>query len=317
MAGSLVRNRMHFCFSLLCSVLLFPVTSLHLATAHALNAPVEQERSHSAQDPNQGPSEFNHHLLGYALVGAGLVLLSSQVSEKFRSLRYVWPILLILGGMFLATWSDSEIWPRGNLNWLWLLQHDREAGQHKVFAILLLLLGGVECLRLRGKLHRVWRVWSFPLFALLGSSILLMHDHTGSSGTHSDEIKAYLVNPALDADGKVPTHEPTRATSHATHHSDATHDHKSLAAIESASSVNDPTLIELDGRPAGGGHSNHHMSEAMIRIEQQHLWFVVVGCTIAIFKFLADSRFWKHWSVPYIWPAGVSLLGILLVIYRE
>jgi len=320
MAPRLFRKSSHFRFCFLCSVVLFAVASLDVATAQAnpFRTSLEQERSlNSIPDPNQGPSELNHHLLGYALLGAGIVLLSSQVSARFRSLRFVWPILLILGGLFLAAWSDSEIWPRGNLNWFWLLHHDREAGQHKVFAILLLILGGVECLRIRGKLPRAWRVWSFPLLALVGSSILLMHDHAGSSGTQSDEIRAYLINPALDPDGKVPRNKPASPLLHAAHHPDATHDHKSVATIERGSAENAATLTDVEREPSHEGHSIHQMSQAIIRIEQQHLWFVVVGCTIAIFKFLADSRFWKHWSVPYIWQAGISVLGILLVIYRE
>ena len=109
----------------------------------AVSAPA----SSASVDPNKAPSEFNHHLAGWALIGVGALVLASFLSPNLRALRYVWPSLFMLAGLFLALWSDSEIWPRGNLSWAWLVHHDWEAGQHKIYALLLIAIAVVEYLR--------------------------------------------------------------------------------------------------------------------------------------------------------------------------
>src|SRR6201993_2849671 len=144
-------------------------------------------------DPNRAPSEFNHHVAGWALIGVGFLVLASFVSPDLRALRYVWPALFLLAGLFLAVWSDAEIWPRGNLSWAWLLHHDQEAGQHKIYALLLIALGLVEYLRLRGSLNRFWRTWTFSILAIAGAAFLLVHDQTATSGATSPEAPPYLL----------------------------------------------------------------------------------------------------------------------------
>src|ERR1700751_682102 len=87
-------------------------------SADAISVPV---------DPNKGPSELNHHIAGWALIGIGVLALSNMVSSPVTVRVYTWPVLFAVAGLFLALWSDGEIWPRGNLSWSWLLQHDAEA----------------------------------------------------------------------------------------------------------------------------------------------------------------------------------------------
>src|SRR5215469_1554177 len=160
--------------------------------------------SSSAQqpvDPNKAPSEFNHHIAGWALIGVSILVLASQFSPRMKALSYVLPLLFVGVGLFLATWSDGEVWPRGNLNWLWLIHHDAEARQHKIYSVLLIAIGVIEYFRVRGSLPRSWRMWAFPALALIGAGMLLVHDHTGGSGARSPEAQAYLVNPTLDVDG--------------------------------------------------------------------------------------------------------------------
>src|SRR2546423_2193823 len=74
-------------------------------------------------DPNKGPSEFNHHVAGYALIGVGLLVIAGRSRESWRWARLGWPFLFIAAGLFLAAWSDGEMWPRGYLSWTWLIQH--------------------------------------------------------------------------------------------------------------------------------------------------------------------------------------------------
>ena len=277
-----------------------------------------------AVDPNKGPSELNHHIAGWALIGVGLLVLTSLLSSRPERQRLLWPALFVLAGFYLALWSDGEIWPRGNLNWLWLLQHDAEARQHKIYAILLVAIGAIEYIRLRGSLPRFWKTWAFPLLAVIGAGMLLFHDHTGGSGARSPEAQAYLVNPALDVDGRPQT------TSSATEEVDSARDpHQSMQASpkSDAKAATDDhgampmdhskmtmSVVADDGVPA----SHHHvMTESMLRVERQHMWFLAIGLAIGLFKFISDGEFFRNRIVPCMWPTCMLLLGFMLVLYRE
>ena len=274
-----------------------------------------------AVDPNRGPSEFNHHIAGYALSAVGLFVLASLASPRLRTLQLVWPFLFLLAGLFLAAWSDAEIWPRGNLGWTWLLHHDQEARQHKIYALLLIALGVVEYLRARGSLGRFWRAWSFPALAVLGAGLLLIHDHTGSSGARAPEARAYLVNPALDPDGKPwPVDPPTTATDPpAIDHSKMNMDHSSMAMDpampmdHAAPPAADPPGAASTATP----HHAHHMTPSMLLVEREHFWFMIVGLAIALFKFLSDAGLGPKRLLPYLWPSATVLLGVLLTLYHE
>lgn len=278
-------------------------------------------------DPNKASSEFNHHVAGYALIGVGLLVLAGLVSPRLRSLRFLWPFLFILAGLFLAAWSDAEIWPRGNLSWTWLLHHDTEARQHKIYAILLLAMGLVEYLRARGSLGRFWRVWSFPILAVIGAGLLLVHDHTGSSGARSPEAAAYLVNPALDPDGKPrPANPPDDPPANAPAAMDSMHhdmdmDHSAMA-LESAPmdhshmNMDASTAQTNPAAPSQHGHS-HHMTPSMLLVEREHFWFMIVGLAVALFKFISDAGFFQRRFVAYLWPSTMIVLGIMLTLYHE
>ena len=273
--------------------------------------------SPASVDPNKAPSEFNHHVAGWALIGVGLLVLASFLSPDLRALRYVWPALFLLAGLFLALWSDAEIWPRGNLNWAWLLHHDKEAGQHKIYALLLITMGVIEVLRAGGSLNRFWSAWTFSILAIVGATMLLVHDHTAGSGANSLEARAYLINPALGPDGKPPApHEsdPMPGMDHSTmdmDHSDMPMDHSSMDHSSMLTGI-DPALTN---NPSSGHH--HHMTPSMLLVEREHFWFMIVGLGVALFKLISDGEFWRRRIVPYVWPSGMVLLGVLLVFYRE
>jgi hypothetical protein len=290
----------------------------NFASAQASAPPsVSSSPSTASLDPNKGPSEFNHHMAGWALIGVGFVALASFLSPDLRPLRYVWPALFLFAGLFLALWSDAEMWPRGNLNWAWLLHHDQEARQHKIYALVLIALGAVEFLRARGSLKRLWRIWAFPILAVSGAALLLVHDHTASGGGNSPEARAYLVNPALDQDGKPPTSHASDAMSGMDHsmmdmnHSgmpmaDAGTDHSSMPMGNDSAAADTPS----------SGH-HHSMTPSMLLVKREHFWFMIVGLGVALLKLISDSEFWHRRVMPYAWSSGMMLLGILLVLYRE
>jgi hypothetical protein len=270
--------------------------------------------SPASEDPDKALSEFNHHVAGWALVGVGFLVLASFLSPELRALRYLWPALFVFAGLFLALWSDAEIWPRGNLSWAWLLHHDQEAAQHKIYALFLIGMGLVEYFRVGGSLNRFWGAWTFAILAVVGAALLLVHDHTASSGASSPEARAYLVNPTLDPDGNPPArHEsdPMHGMHHSMMDSGMPMDHSNMD--HSTMPIgNEPALADT---PSPSHH--HHMTLSMLLVRREHFWFMIVGLAVALFKLVSDGEFWRRRFIPYVWPSAMVLLGILLVLYRE
>jgi hypothetical protein len=270
-------------------------------------------------DPNKESSELNHHLAGYALIAIGAMVIAGYSSEKLRILQFVWPFLFVAAGVFLAAWSDAEIWPRGNLSWRFLIHHDLEAREHKVYALLLILMGITEYLRARGKLSRFWRISAFPLLALLGAGLLLFHDHGASSGASSPEARQYMVSGAVASAAPAPTPPESMA---GMHHDASDPDPSSVHDQTGASTSMDHEHMSMSmPMPAHdasdqGAHS-HQMSEGMVKVERQHFLFLIVGVAVALFKFMSDGVQWHRSLTLRIWPGLVTLLGVLLVFYTE
>jgi putative copper resistance protein D len=134
-------------------------------------------------------SEFNHHLAGFFVVVAGVfIFFRGSLVKRWPVLKYVWPACFLLAGLFVLVWSDTELWPFGHRQWLEALQHNREVLQHKTFAMLLLALGTVEWRRTQGALKARWAAWVFPIIAVVGSVILIFHQHEGGMiGEHHME----------------------------------------------------------------------------------------------------------------------------------
>jgi len=278
---------------------------------------VSSSISAASVDPNKAPSEFNHHAAGWALIGVGCLVLIACMSPNLRVVRFFWPALFLLMGLFLALWSDAEIWPRGNMTWAWLLHHDQEAGQHKIYSLLLIAIGVVEYLRARGSLNRFWRASAFPLLATIGAAFLLVHDHTTGSGATSPEARAYLINPALGPDGdRIVPHasDPMPVMYHSMMHLDHSRMTGDGSILDHASvPVGDDPVVTNTRSP----DHHHRMTPSMLLVAREHFWFMIVGLGVALFKLVSDGEFWRRRFLPYVWPGGIMLLGVLLVLYRE
>ncbi len=125
-------------------------------------------------------SEFNHHLAGLLVLAAGIFIIAEGNIRARRSLaRQAWPLCFLLSGLFVLIFSDTELWPFHSQSWYFGLTHHAEVLQHKAFAVLLLALGVIELLRARGTLKAGWWGYVFPAIAMIGSVILLFHDHQG------------------------------------------------------------------------------------------------------------------------------------------
>ena len=265
------------------------------------------------QDPNKPASELNHHLAGYALIAIGAMVIAGYSSEKLRSLQLVWPFLFVAAGLFLAAWSDAEIWPRGNLSWSFLIHYDLEARQHKIYALLLILIGIIEYLRPRAKLNRFWRIWAFPLLALFGAVLLLFHNHGGMSGASSPEARHYMVSAEAATPAEAPSESMPDMHHHASESVSSPVDDQSGTSTSMEQASNDMPA-HFANRPSA--HS-HQMSEGMLKVERQHFWFTVVGLAVALFKFMSDGALWRRSLLLHLWPGCVTLLGVLLVLYTE
>jgi uncharacterized membrane protein len=246
-----------------------------------------------------------------------LLALASQSSGRLRPLRLFWPSLFVAAGLFLAAWSDIEIWPRGKLSWMWLLHHDLEARQHKIFAILLIAMGLVEYLRVGAKLSRFWRIWAFPLLALVGVGVLLSHDHGGSSGASSPEARNYVVS--WLADERTKADKPQAATPNDP--APALHRHMMMTSGSPSletQQTQTPATAHADMEMHHEEHSHRHpMTMSMLKVEREHEWFALIGAFVILFKIIHDSSVWRRAFVPVLWPSCIVVLGMLLVLYTE
>jgi hypothetical protein len=135
-------------------------------------------------------SEANHHLAGFLVLVAGLLILAEgNIRRRWAAARHVWPMCFLISGAFLLVFSDTELWPFASQSWYFGLTHHMEVLQHKVFAVLLLAVGVIELQRARGILKARWSGWVFPLVAATGSVLLLFHDHqAGMTGPNHMEL---------------------------------------------------------------------------------------------------------------------------------
>jgi hypothetical protein len=139
-------------------------------------------------------SEFNHHLAGFLVALAGvLIFFQGGLAKRWPGVKYGWPACFLVAGIFLLIWSDAELWPFGDSAWLESLKDDPEVLQHKTFAVLLISLGAIEWQRARDVLKAAWSGWVFPILAIGGSVLLLFHQHeAGMHGPDHMELMARI-----------------------------------------------------------------------------------------------------------------------------
>ena len=107
----------------------------------------------------------------------------AELSQSLRLpslfwVRFLVPTAMLLGSVMLLVGSDHEAWPVGSLNFAQTLSgHDPEIIQHKIYGLLLFLVGTIEALRRIGRISDgLWSV-PLPLFAIIGGLMLFGHSH--------------------------------------------------------------------------------------------------------------------------------------------
>lgn len=122
-------------------------------------------------------SEFMHQLNGIFVLLLGILALVERKLPNGGLLRWGWPVLFLLSGVFLVVQSDRSSWPIGEKGLMESLQ-DPMTLQHKIAAAILLLLGLSE-LFLRAGWRQESLGWVFPLLAISAGVLLLVHGHSG------------------------------------------------------------------------------------------------------------------------------------------
>jgi hypothetical protein len=308
---------------------LFIIAMLLLISASSMSQKAEDSGSAATPnvyvahyiDPDIIDSEWNHHVAGYALIASAILYVVGLSVSRLTWARSSWIALLIAAAIFLALWSDKEIWPRGTLNWMWLIHHDAEARQHKIYAILLLVIGFAEYFRQSGRLNRVWGTWAFPTLAFVGACLLLMHTHNGHSGLPAGWDDADKRTKLLKLADLAPMRIHTDGLQ-----GDLAEGHDGHVGGMPQPALSMP-MPKIQGGTSGwmqaghpGDSEHHHHGGAIAgttHIEKQHLWFAFVGIALAVFKWVDDAHFWRSKLATYLWPCSMLTLGVLLALYTE
>ncbi|HYB72475.1 MAG TPA: hypothetical protein VED18_03820 [Candidatus Sulfotelmatobacter sp.] len=126
-------------------------------------------------------SNRNHHVAGWIVLLIGGLMLPQAFQGRFwPRLRPAWTILAMAIGVLILVFSDPEGWPVGDLTLAQSLASE-EVREHKLSGVIVLALGLVEFLRLRGALRsRVWGLF-LPVLSIGAGAILLQHQHAVSN----------------------------------------------------------------------------------------------------------------------------------------
>src|SRR4051812_16981938 len=129
---------------------------------------------HSGKEPGPDPDSLrNHHIAGFGIIFLALLTyLEERNFAKLKYLKYFWPALLYVIGFAVLIWSDPGTWPDGDTP----LSTQPEAIQHKIFAIIALVIATVEFFRRTGALAHI--AWSGVLSGAIGiAGIFLLFHH--------------------------------------------------------------------------------------------------------------------------------------------
>ena len=170
------------------------VQASHAFGQERMHSPEISKSHHHTTAPNQWEgspegvvfSQFNHRLAGFAVILVGLTELRSAIGlSALVWLRFLAPIGLLGFGVYLMICSDHVAWPIGPLSLAETLSGGNpEMLQHKLYAVLLLLVGMIELLRQMGRLtHVLWRL-PLPAFAIIGGLMLFLHSHGDHPAAH-------------------------------------------------------------------------------------------------------------------------------------
>ncbi len=160
----------------------------------------------AARLADQHGSEFNHHVAGFFLILAGIiVLLEDPLGKSWPLVRYVWPMCFLLGGLLLLIFSDPEVWPVGAQSW-WYTFNGHNTGScsstFKAFSLILLVLRGTSNFeRARGRMTSLCGLVSFSRPWLLRARSCCCSMFMEAAWRHPAPCSAWTAYPGHSIDG--------------------------------------------------------------------------------------------------------------------
>jgi hypothetical protein len=148
----------------------------------------------------RNPAEALYSELSHRVAGAMLLVLVGVILVERRATRFPWNAvsapLWVLFGAYLFVTADPESWPLGPGRFADVF-HDRLVLQHKLLALLPVVIGVTEGLARAGRVAAGRVRWLVAVLALAGSVALLLHFHDGRF--HLDAV--YLQHVAMAVTG--------------------------------------------------------------------------------------------------------------------
>jgi uncharacterized membrane protein len=143
-------------------------------TLHDLNVLATRQT-----DDNLRYSELVHHVAGWlTLALSGAIAAHTLFPARADKLKWVGPLILMLGGVALFFFADLDLYRLTDLRQL----RDREVQLHKALAIILAAVGAIGLSRLRrpqpASRHRATPSKVVAVMALIGGGMLFTHVHT-------------------------------------------------------------------------------------------------------------------------------------------
>jgi hypothetical protein len=124
-------------------------------------------------------SEFNHRGAGWFIFLWGLTALLAGLQWPRRTwIRFVPPLVLFGLAEFLFLRNDPKAWPIGPIGF-WISFQDPAVIQHRVFVVLITLIGVIELLRAADRLPPLLQKFALPSLAIFGGIYLFFHKHGG------------------------------------------------------------------------------------------------------------------------------------------
>jgi hypothetical protein len=182
-------------------------TTMPMAGMQNTNATPTTEQL--AATPDTGPaspvsgiqwSEFNHRGAGWFIFLWGLTALLVGLQWPRRTwIRFVPPLVLFGLAEFLFLRNDPKVWPIGPIGF-WISFQDPAVFQHRVFVLLITLIGVIELLRAADRLPPLLQKFALPGLAIFGGIYLLFHKHGGlqmQQMMQHQSDQAMMSNPAM------------------------------------------------------------------------------------------------------------------------
>ena len=161
---------------------------------HTSDATNQESQSPTVTFKTTEWSIFNHRVAGgYVLIWGLTALIAGLQLPRRTWWRFVPPLTLLALTQFLFFRNDPDAWPIGPLGF-WASLRDPEDLQHRIFVLLLLLMGIMELLRAADRLPKFLAKYGLACLAVLASVYLLFHMHGRS------EMAGMMHDPAAAAD---------------------------------------------------------------------------------------------------------------------